>query len=106
MNDINPPYSNSKTPVIISALIKTERTRRKLSQREFAKILTVSYAIVSQWENEGRAPDANTLFKVSRKATEEWARKLALSCLRLQNPDYQINRKEKPITPVEESEPA
>ena len=109
MNDKNIQTNNSKTPVIVSSLIKAERTRRNLSQRKFATVLTVSGASVDKWENNEREPDEQTLFRVSREAKEIWARKLALSCLRLRYPDFQITRKEKtplPVTPLDELEPA
>ena len=99
---------NRVTPKIIASLIKNTRAEWKLSQRKFAAELNVSHSSIDKWES-GDPLDAGTLFKISQKAKTPRAQKLALSCLRLRYPEFQINRKEpKPVpqTSLNELEPA
>ena len=94
---------------LITSLLKNERKSWALSQRKFAAELSVTNQTISNWENGDFDPDEKTLFDISRNGTTPRARKLALSCLRLRYPDFQIIRKEKtplPVTPFDELEAA
>ena len=49
--------------------LKTMRTQAGISQAQFAKDMGVAQNTVSNWENENRTLDAETLSRVDRKST-------------------------------------
>ncbi len=54
----------------LGKLIKTLRQRRKLSQRQYAKILDVSFATIRSWESGEALPNRDNLSKIADEASQ------------------------------------
>ena len=72
----------------IGEAIRRGRRIKKLTQKELAKILGVSPALVSLWENQARIPSGDELIKIARY----------LDIVHLLFPDYQIHKRNKEVS--------
>ena len=61
----NCKISKRRNDFMIGENIKKYRKKTKLSQRDFAKLLNVANGTISMWENNLRAPDLETIKKIS-----------------------------------------
>jgi len=50
----------------IGQIIKEERTAKKLSQTELAKLLGLTYDSISLWENDKRLPDTQYIIQLCK----------------------------------------
>ena len=71
----------------IGEAIRRGRRDKKLTQKELAKILGVSPALVSFWENHTRGPSGEELLKIARY----------LDIVHLLFPDYEVRKRDRDV---------